>query len=36
MPMLKQISEINKNVLPDYYNEPGFFKMVERKPSRKI
>ena len=29
MPMLKQISEINKNVLPDYYNEPDFLKWLE-------
>ena len=29
MPKLKQISEINKNVLPDYYNEPGFLQWLE-------
>lgn len=29
MPMLKQISEINKNVLHDYYNEPDFLKLLE-------
>ena len=29
MPMLKQISEIDENVLPDYYNEPVFLKWLE-------
>ena len=29
MPMLKQISEIDENVLPDYYNEPLFLKWLE-------
>ena len=29
MPMLKQISEIDENGLPDYYNEPGFLKWLE-------